>query len=101
MKAHLNIKVTSIQQLYLISFAIKDPFDNYICNDELYIASDYHFCAHFTRFEMYFSIVKSKQTFMMTIEFLPRKTGTKDLVVSFNSKELAMVEGSCEITIAE
>jgi hypothetical protein len=50
---------------------------------------------------MYFSIVKSKQTFMMTIEFLPRKTGTKDLVVSFNSKELAMVEGSCEITIAE
>lgn len=47
------------------------------------------------------SIVKSKQTFMMTIEFLPRKTGTKDLIVSFNSKELAMVEGSCEITIAE
>jgi len=35
MKAHLNLKVTSIQQLYLISLAVKDPFDNYICNDEL------------------------------------------------------------------
>lgn len=46
------------------------------------------------------SIVQSKQTFMTTIEFLPRKAGVKDLVVSFNSKELAMVDGSCEITIS-
>jgi hypothetical protein len=37
---------------------------------------------------------------MTTIEFLPRKAGVKDLVVSFNSKELAMVDGSCEITIS-
>jgi len=48
----------------------------------------------------HFSIVQSKQTFMTTIEFLPRKAGVKDLVVSFNSKELAMVDGSCEITIS-
>ena len=31
---------------------------------------------------------------------LPRKAGVKDLVVSFNSKELAMVDASCEITIS-
>ncbi|XP_052062412.1 hemocyte protein-glutamine gamma-glutamyltransferase-like isoform X2 [Mytilus californianus] len=46
------------------------------------------------------SIVASKQTFMATIEFLPRKAGVKELVVAFNSRELAMVEGSCEITIS-
>ncbi|VDI05733.1 transglutaminase 1 [Mytilus galloprovincialis] len=46
------------------------------------------------------SIVESKQTFMTTIEFLPRKVGVKELVVAFNSRELAMVEGSCEITVS-
>ncbi|VDI44800.1 transglutaminase 1 [Mytilus galloprovincialis] len=46
------------------------------------------------------SIVASKQTFMTTIEFLPRKAGLKELVVVFNSKELSMVEGYCEITIS-
>ncbi|CAG2185515.1 TGM1 [Mytilus edulis] len=46
------------------------------------------------------SIVASKQTFMTTIKFRPRKAGLKELVVVFNSKELSMVEGYCEITIS-
>ncbi|XP_076111909.1 hemocyte protein-glutamine gamma-glutamyltransferase-like [Mytilus galloprovincialis] len=47
------------------------------------------------------SIVPSNQTFMTTVEIIPTKAGLRELIVSFNSKELEMVDGSCEIKISE
>ncbi|CAC5397823.1 TGM1 [Mytilus coruscus] len=47
------------------------------------------------------SIVPSNQVFMATVDFLPTKAGLRELIGSFNSRELAMVDGSSEIMISK